>query len=77
MKFFWKIYFSFTTLFLVSFGLFGIWMIQINFEKSYQKVLEEGEQDNRMFQMAFEMSYQNDGIISVTASSVVQNLAGI
>ena len=76
MKFFWKIYFSFTTLFLVSFGLFGIWMIQINFEKSYQKVLEEGEQDNRMFQMAFEMSYQNDGIISVTASSVVQNLAG-
>ena len=44
MKFFWKIYFSFTTLFLVSFGLFGIWMIQMNFEKSYQKVLEEGEQ---------------------------------
>ena len=37
MKFFWKIYFSFTTLFLVSFGLFGIWMIQINFEKSYKK----------------------------------------
>ncbi len=76
MKFFWKIYFSFTALFLASFGLFGIWMIQINFEKSYQKALEEGEQDNRMFQLAFEMSYQNDGIVSVTAGSVVQNLAG-
>ena len=49
MKFFWKIYFSFTVLFLVSFGLFGAWMIQVTFEKSYQKVLEEGERDSRMF----------------------------
>ena len=83
MKFFWKIYFSFTVLFLVSFGLFGAWMIQVTFEKSYQKVLEEGERDSRMFQLASEMNmnamaaaYQNDGMISVAAGSVIENLAG-
>lgn len=82
MKFFWKIYFSFTILLLLAFGIFGTWMIQLTFEKSYQKVLEEGERDNRMFQLSFEMNlnaldeeYQMEGIIPVTASSIIQNLA--
>ena len=82
MKFFWKIYFSFTVLLLLAFGAFGTWMIQLTFQKSWQKIQEEVERENRMFQLSFEMNlnaldevYQNDGIIPVTASSVIQNLA--
>lgn len=82
MKFFWKIYFSFTVLFLIAFGAFGTWMIQMTFEKSYQRVLEEGEQDNRMYQLAFEMNlntldeiYRNENIISATAATITQNLS--
>lgn len=82
MKFFWKIYFSFTVLFLAAFGFFGTWMIQLTFQKSYQRVLEEGERDNRMYQLAFEMNlnaldevYRSEGVIPVTAASVTQNLA--
>jgi len=82
MKFFWKIYFSFTILFLAAFGIFGTWIIQITFEKSYQRVLEEGERDNRMYQLAFEMNlnmldkvYRNERVIPVTASSITQNLS--
>lgn len=41
MKFFWKIYFSFTVLFLLAFGLFGTWMIQMTFQQSYQKALKD------------------------------------
>lgn len=82
MRFFWKIYFSFTLLLLLSSGFFGIWMIQLTFEKSYQRALIEAERENRMFQLSFEMNmnalgelYQDDGIIPVTASSIVQNLS--
>ncbi len=82
MRFFWKVYFSFTVLLLLSFGFFGTWMIQLTFEKSYQRVLTEAERQNRMFQLSFEMNmnsleeiYQNDGIIPATASSIVQNLS--
>ncbi len=82
MRFFWKIYFSFTVLLLLSSGFFGIWMIQLTFEKSYQRALIEAERENRMFQLSFEMNmnalgelYQDDGIIPVTAESIVQNLS--
>lgn len=82
MKFFWKIYFSFTILFLFAFGFFGTWMIQMTFEKSYQRVLEEGERDNRMYQLAFEMNlkalddiYRSEEVVSATASTVTQNLS--
>lgn len=82
MKFFWKIYFSFTVLLLLSFGFFGTWMIQLTFENSRQKELTEAERENRMFQLSFEMNlntleefYQDEGIIPVTAESIVQNLS--
>ena len=81
MKFFWKIYFSFTILLLLSFGLFGTWMIQLTFEKSYQQVLEDGERENRMFQLSFEMNlnaldevYRTEEIVPITASSIIRNL---
>lgn len=82
MKFFWKVYFSFTVLLLLSFGIFGTWMIQLSFDKSYQRALTEAERENRMFQLSFEMNmnalgelYQDEGIIPVTAASIVQNLS--
>ncbi len=82
MKVFWKIYFSFTILCLTAFGFFGTFLIQFTFQKSYQRVLEEGERDNRMYQLAFEMNlnaldetYRSEGVIPVTAASVTQNLS--
>lgn len=82
MKYFWKIYFSFIILFLLSFGFFGTWMIHFSFEKSYQRELEEGENDNRMFQLAFEMNintldeiYKTEEMIPFTGSMVTQNLS--
>lgn len=82
MKFFWKIYFSFTVLFLLAFGLFGTWMIQMTFRQSYQKVLENGEWDNRMYQLTFETNLNSmsdemvdDGVIPVVAATVLPNLS--
>ena len=82
MKFFWKIYFSFTILFVLSFSIFGTWMIQRSFEHSYQKALDDGEWDNQMFQLAFEMNlnslgvmYQTDELIPVMGANVTQNLS--
>ncbi len=82
MRFFWKVYFSFTVLLLLAFGSFGTWMIQLTFEKSYQRVLSEMERENRMFQLSFEMNlntldeiYQNDSMIPAAASSIVNNLS--
>lgn len=82
MRFFWKVYFSFTVLLLLAFGLFGTWIIQLTFEKSYQRVLTEMERENRMFQLSFEMNlnnldevYQNDSIIPATAVSIIENLS--
>ena len=82
MKFFWKIYFSFTVLFLLAFGLFGTWMIQMTFQQSYQKALKDGEWDNRMYQLAFETSLSSmnpetlsDNMVQVIAVTVTQNLS--
>lgn len=82
MRFFWKVYFSFTVLLLLAFGSFGTWMIQLTFEKSYQRVLKELERENRMFQLSFEMNlntldeiYQDDNMIPATAASIVGNLS--
>lgn len=82
MKFFWKIYFSFMTLFLLVFGLFGTWMIQMTFQHSYEKALKDGEWDNRMYQLAFETSLTSmdsenlsDNMVQVIAVTVTQNLS--
>lgn len=82
MKFFWKIYFSIMTLFLLVFGLFGTWMIQMTFQHSYEKALKDGEWDNRMYQLAFETSLNSmdsenlsDNMVQVIAVTVTQNLS--
>ncbi len=57
-------------------------MIQRSFEHSYQKALDDGEWDNQMFQLAFEMNlnslgvmYQTDELIPVMGANVTQNLS--
>lgn len=81
MKFFWKIFFAFTVLVTVVFSIFGIWMISLIFSASFDKVIDEGNRENRMFQYAFEMnlnslpeSYQNDVIAAQLVKGLTNNL---
>lgn len=81
MKFFWKIFFSFTALLTVIFSIFGIWAISQSFHSSFQQEIEEGNRENRMFQYAFEMnvgtlpvSYQRDEILLQMVKEILKNL---
>lgn len=81
MKFFWKIFFVFTALITVVFSLFGIWMITQSFRNSLEKEIEEGNRENRMFQLAFEVNmnslsenYRTEKIVGDLAESVIGNL---
>ena len=81
MKFFWKIFFSFTAIITLVFSIFGIWLISQTFENSLNKEIEEGNRENRMFQFAFEVNmnslsetYRTEKIVKALTESVVNNL---
>lgn len=81
MKFFWKIFFSFTALLTIIFSVFGIWAISQSFNSSFEQEIEEGNRENRMFQYAFEMnmgtlpvSYQRDEILLQMVKEILTNL---
>lgn len=81
MKFFWKIFFVFTSLITVVFSLFSILMITQTFRNSLEKEIEEGNRENRMFQFAFEVNmnalsenYRTEKIVRDLAESVIGNL---
>lgn len=81
MKFFWKIFFAFTSLITVVFSIFGIWMITQSFRNSLEKEIEEGNRENRMFQFAFEVNmnflsenYRTEKVVADLAESVIGNL---
>ncbi len=81
MKFFWKIFFAFTALITIVFSVFGIWLITQTFHNSLEKEIEEGDRENRMFQLAFEVNlnsisenYRTEKIVSELAQSVIGNL---
>lgn len=81
MKFFWKIFFSFTALLTIIFSVFGIWAISQSFNASFEQEIEEGNRENRMFQYAFEMnvgtlpvSYQRDEILLQMVKEILTNL---
>ena len=81
MKFFWKIFFSFTALLTVIFSIFGIWAISQSFHSAFEQEIEEGNRENRMFQYAFEMnvgtlpvSYQRDEILLQMIKEILKNL---
>ena len=81
MKFFWKIFFAFTSLITIVFSVFGILMVTQSFRSSMEKVIEEGNRENRMFQLAFEVNmnalsdnYRTEKIVRDLAESVIANL---
>ena len=81
MKFFWKIFFAFTSLIMIVFSVFGILMVTQSFRTSMEKEIEEGNRENRMFQLAFEVNmnalsnnYKTEKIVSGLAESVIANL---
>lgn len=81
MKFFWKIFFAFTALITMVFSVFGIWMITQTFHNSLEKEIEEGNRENRMFQLAFETNmnslsehYKTEKVIKDLAESIITNL---
>lgn len=81
MKFFWKIFFAFTALMTMVFSVFGIWLITQSFRNSLEKEIEEGNRENRMFQLAFEVNmnslsdnYRTEKIVRDLAESVISNL---
>lgn len=81
MKFFWKIFFAFTSLITIVFSVFGILMVTQSFRSSMEKEIEEGNRENRMFQLAFEVNmnalsdnYRTEKIVRELAESVIANL---
>ncbi len=81
MKFFWKIFFAFTSLITIVFSVFGILMVTQSFRTSMEKEIEEGNRENRMFQLAFEVNmnalsdnYRTEKIVRDLAESVIGNL---
>lgn len=81
MKFFWKIFFAFTSIIIIVFSVFGILMVTQSFRSSLEKEIEEGNRENRMFQLAFEVNmnalsdnYKTEKIVRDLAESVIGNL---
>ena len=81
MKFFWKIFFAFTSLITIVFSVFGILMVTQSFRISMEKEIEEGNRENRMYQLAFEVNmnalsdnYRTEQIVRDLAESVISNL---
>lgn len=65
MKITWKIFFVFTSLIIVIFSVFGVWMISAAFSSAYERVIGEGSRENKMFRLAFEVNmnaYTNEEI---------------
>ena len=56
MKITWKIFFVFTSLIIVIFSIFGVWMISASFGSAYERVIDEGSRENKMFRLAFEVN---------------------
>lgn len=81
MKFFWKIFFAFIALMTVGFSVFGMLIVGQSFRNSLEKEIEEGDRENRMFQLAFEVNmnslsenYRTEKIVRDLAESVIVNL---
>lgn len=81
MKFFWKIFFAFIALMTVGFSVFGMLIVSQSFRNSLEKEIEEGNRENRMFQMAFEINmnslsenYRTEKVVRDLAESLIGNL---
>ncbi len=82
MKISWKIFFVFTSLIIVIFSVFGVWMISAAFGSAYERVISEGCRENKMFRLAFEVNmnaYTNkemsdEETVAEIAKTVVGNM---
>ena len=83
MKFFWKIFFAFIALMTVGFSVFGMLIVGQSFRNSLEREIEEGDRENRMFQLTFEVNmnslsenYRTEKIVRELTESVIGNLNG-
>ena len=81
MKFFWKIFLAFVALMTVGFSVFGMLIVGQSFRNSLEKEIEEGNRENRMFQLTFEINmnslsdnYRTEKIVRDLTESVISNL---
>lgn len=81
MKITWKIFFAFTALITVIFSVFGVWMISASFSNAYERMIDEGSRENKMFRLTFEVNLNafspeeiDDEIVSEISKSIVDNM---
>ena len=56
MKFFWKIFFSFTIMMTIAFSFFGTWIVFSSFDSTIERETEQMNSENRMFKIVYEMT---------------------
>lgn len=56
MKLSWKLFFITTPVFIIFLTVFGIWMIQDNFQNSFDREVEACMVENQMFQNSYELT---------------------
>lgn len=59
MKFADKLFFAIIALLALIFTVFGIWMLQSNFNRLLDRELERGNSESRVFHFLFEMGYRS------------------
>ena len=56
MKLSWKLFFITTPIFIIFLTVFGTWMVQDSFEKSYDREVQQCIVENQMFQNSYELT---------------------
>lgn len=59
MKFADKLFFTMLVLLTLIFAVFGVWMLNSNFNRLLDRELEQGNSESRMFHFLFEMGYHS------------------
>lgn len=59
MKFADKLFFTMLVLLTLIFAVFGVWMLNANFNRLLDRELEQGNSESRMFHFLFEMGYHS------------------
>ena len=77
MKFFWKIFFSFTIMMTIAFSLFGTWIVFSSFDSTIERETEQMNSENRMFKIVYEMtvsSFSENTMTPERLASVAKNM---
>lgn len=77
MRFRWKIFYIFTSLIALVFGVFGAWIVNAAFQASLEREIERGNLENQMFQLTFEMAMDSmNEEYKLVQDRVVRDIAG-